>query len=137
VNTPHFRHLISGKDRIPNSSIVRATVSSDLVSTMRFMKHLTKHSVSNVSTNMQPSVIFHVPLQPLLLWDDGCLPEMSTDQDWIRTEVNFGKITTGSDCNIFENWQIRTGSDWENLLFWCDYSIHIKHVSCNVILQIG
>ena len=65
------------------------------------------------------------------------MPEMSTDQNWIRTEANFGRIRTGSDCNFFENWRIRTGSDWKNLLFWCDYSNHIKHVSCNVILQIG
>jgi len=53
-----------------------------------------------------------------------------------RTEANFGLIRTGSDCNMFENWRIRTGSDWENLLFWCDYSNHIKHVSCNLILQL-
>ena len=39
--------------------------------------------------------------------------EMSTDQDWIRTEVNFGRIRTGSDCNSFENWRFRTGSDLE------------------------
>jgi len=37
-----------------------------------------------------------------------------TGSDWIRTEVNFGRIRTGSDCNIFQNWRIRTGSDWEN-----------------------
>jgi len=43
--------------------------------------------------------------------------EMSTNQDWIRTDANFGRIKTGSDCNFFENWQIRTESDWENL-FW-------------------
>jgi len=33
---------------------------------------------------------------------------------WIRTEANFGRIRTGSDCRFFENWHIRTGSDWEN-----------------------
>jgi len=42
------------------------------------------------------------------------LPEMSTDRtglDWIRTEAYFGRIRTGSDCNFFEDWEIRTGSD--------------------------
>jgi len=33
--------------------------------------------------------------------------EMSTDQDWSRTEANFGRIWTGSDCNFFQNSQIR------------------------------
>jgi len=27
---------------------------------------------------------------------------MSTDQDWIRTEANFGRIRTGSDCNFLK-----------------------------------
>jgi len=35
--------------------------------------------------------------------------------DWIRTEANFGRIRTGSDCNFFQNWPIRTGSEWENI----------------------
>jgi len=45
---------------------------------------------------------------------------MSTDRsgsDWIRTEANFGPSRTGSDCNLFQNWRIRTGTDWEN--FYC------------------
>jgi len=29
-------------------------------------------------------------------------PEMSMDLDWIRTEVNFGRIGTGSDCSFFK-----------------------------------
>jgi len=29
--------------------------------------------------------------------------EMSTDQDWIRTEAYFDQIRTGSDSNFFEN----------------------------------
>jgi len=39
--------------------------------------------------------------------------EMSTDKtgsDWIRTEANFGRIRSGSDFDLFENWQIRYGS---------------------------
>jgi len=45
-------------------------------------------------------------------------------QRWarIRTEANFGRIKTGSDCNFFESWRIRTGSDWENFFFICDLS---------------
>jgi len=33
-------------------------------------------------------------------------------QRWarIRTEANFSRIRTGSDCNFFENWRIRTRS---------------------------
>jgi len=54
-----------------------------------------------------------------------------------RGHLRWVRIRTGSDCNFFENWRIRTGSDWKNLLYWCDYSNHIKHVSCNVIFQIG
>jgi len=40
--------------------------------------------------------------------------EMSTDRTrsgGIKTEAKFGQIKTGSDCNFFENWRIRTGSD--------------------------
>jgi len=39
-----------------------------------------------------------------------------TQQGWaqIRTEAIFGQIRTGLECNFFENWRIRTGSDWEN-----------------------
>jgi len=33
---------------------------------------------------------------------------------WIRTEANIGRIRTGSECNFFENWRVRTGSDSEN-----------------------
>jgi len=69
-----------------------------------------------------------------------CITEMSTDQDWIGLDQDWSqswRIRTGSDCNFFQNWRISTGLDWENLLFWCDYSNHIKNVSCNVILQIG
>ena len=32
-------------------------------------------------------------------------------QDWIRTEANFGRSRTGLDCNFFQNWRIRSGSD--------------------------
>jgi len=38
-----------------------------------------------------------------------------TGSDWIRTEANFGRIRTGLDCNFFEDWRSRTGSDWENI----------------------
>jgi len=53
-------------------------------------------------------------------------PEMSTDQDWIGTEANFGRIRTGSDCNFFENWRSRTGSDWEN---FCCFNVIILNIS--------
>ena len=59
--------------------------------------------------------------------------EMSTDQDWIRTEANFGRIRTGSDCKFF----LIGGSGLDRTEKICDYSNHIKHVSCNVIVQIG
>jgi len=62
------------------------------------------------------------------------LAEMSTDEDWIRTEANFGRIRTGTDCNFFENLRIRIVS--ENFLLRCDYSNRIKNFSCNVTLQI-
>jgi len=45
------------------------------------------------------------------------IPEMSTDRtgsDCIKTEASFGWIRTGSDCNFFETWRSKTGSDREN-----------------------
>jgi len=53
-------------------------------------------------------------------------PEMSTDQYWIRTEANFGRIRTGSDCNFLENWRIKTGSDREN---FCCFNVIILNIS--------
>jgi len=46
--------------------------------------------------------------------------------DWIKTETNFGRIRAGSDCNSFENWRIRTGSDWEN---FCCFNVIILKIS--------
>jgi len=40
-------------------------------------------------------------------------PEKSMNLNWSE----FGRVRTGSDWNLFENWQIRTGSDWGN--FFC------------------
>jgi len=37
---------------------------------------------------------------------------MSTDQDWIRTEANLGRIRTGSDCNFFSK---LADQDWMRL----------------------
>jgi len=49
------------------------------------------------------------------------------DQDWIRTEGNFGSIRIGSDCNFFLNWRIRTGLDGENSqLLKCNFSNQIE-----------
>jgi len=67
-------------------------------------------------------------------------PEMSTDQDRIGLHPDWSQFwpdRTGLDYNYFDNWRIKTGSDWENLLFRCDYTNHNKNVACNVILQIG
>ena len=52
------------------------------------------------------------------------LQNRAPNQRWarIRTEANFGRIRTGSDCIFFENWRIKTGSDWQN--FCC----------CNVVI---
>jgi len=43
-------------------------------------------------------------------------PAWSMHQRWARiwSEATFGRIRTGSYCNISEIWRIRTGSDWEN-----------------------
>jgi len=54
-------------------------------------------------------------------WIGSMILKNFADQDWIG-------------FNFFENWQSRTGSDWENFL--CDYSEHIKTFSCDPILQI-
>jgi len=35
-----------------------------------------------------------------------------------RVEHGSGLDRTGSDCNFFENWRIRTGSDWENFSYF-------------------
>jgi len=31
-----------------------------------------------------------------------------------QTNQRWARIRTGSDCNFFDNWRTRTGSDWEN-----------------------
>jgi len=33
---------------------------------------------------------------------------------WYASQQRWVRIRTGSDCNFFENWRVRTGSDWEN-----------------------
>jgi len=38
----------------------------------------------------------------------------------------WARIRTGSDCNFFENWRIRTGSDWEN---FCYFNVIILKIS--------
>jgi len=49
-----------------------------------------------------------------------------TGSDWIRTEANFCRIRTGSDCNFFKNWRIRTGSNCEN---FCCFNVIILKIS--------
>jgi len=49
-----------------------------------------------------------------------------TGSDWIRTEANFGRSRSGSDCNFFQNWWIRTGSDWVN---FCCFNVIILKIS--------
>jgi len=60
--------------------------------------------------------------------------QVADDQTWarIRTEVDFGRIRTGSDCNFFQNWRIRTGSDWEN---FCCFNVIILKIS-NILVVI-
>jgi len=45
---------------------------------------------------------------------------MSTDQDWIGLDQDWSQSWPDQDWIrlqfFFENWPIRTGSDWENLL---------------------
>jgi len=45
----------------------------------------------------------------------GFQAETSTDQDWISTEANFGRIRTGSDCIFFLIG--RSGLDWTENIF--------------------
>jgi len=59
---------------------------------------------------------------------------MNTDQDWIRSEANFGWIRTGSDCNFFENLRIRTESDSEK--FCCLNVIILKISKILVVIRI-
>jgi len=54
----------------------------------------------------------------------------STSSDWIRTEANFGRIRTGSDCNFFESFRIRIGSDWES--FSC-FNVIILTISKSLV----
>ena len=48
------------------------------------------------------------------------------------TEANFGRIRTGSDCNFFENWWNRTGSDWQ--IFSCIYVITLNTSKILVVI---
>ena len=71
--------------------------------------------------------------------------QMSTDKtvsDWIRTESNFGQIRTesnfgqirtGSECNLYENWRIRTGLDWQ--IFSCIFVIILNTSKSLVVIR--
>ena len=57
------------------------------------------------------------------------LPEMSTDQDWIGLDQDWSQFWPDQDwigLQFFENWRIRTGSDWENI--WC-FCVIIMNIS--------
>jgi len=56
------------------------------------------------------------------------LARIRTGSDWIRTESNFGRIRTGSDCNFFENCRIRTGSNWENIFCFNVIIVNISKI---------
>jgi len=77
------------------------------------------------------TTVFPAAQDPNVQTED--MSEMSTDQYWIRTEANFGRIRTGSDCNFFQNWRIRTGSDWEN--FCCFDVIILKILTILVVIR--
>jgi len=69
-----------------------------------------------------------------------CSPEMSMDQVWIGLDQDLSQFWPDQDwigLQFISKLADMTVSDWENLLFWFDYSNHVKNVSCNVILQIG
>ena len=59
---------------------------------------------------------------------------MSTDQHWIRTEANFCRIRTGSDCNFLKiggSGLYRTEESFVVL-----NSENIKNFSCDPISQV-
>ena len=80
-----------------------------------------------------------VPLAHLLHLFLGIFgSSLSITQLYGRNEHGSGLDRTGSglksDCNFFENWRIRTGSDWENI--FC-FNVIILNVSkILVVLQI-
>jgi len=43
-----------------------------------------------------------------------------------QTNQRWARIRTGSDCNFFDNWRTRTGSDWEN---FCCFNVIILKIS--------
>ena len=72
------------------------------------------------------SLLISVPCQRI--WE-----RIRTGSDWIRTEDNFGRIRTGSDCNFFQKWWTGLDRTEKILLFLCDYSENIKNFSCDPI----
>jgi len=58
--------------------------------------------------------------------------EPGLDRTELRSEANFGQIRTGSDCYFFENWRIKTGSDWEH---FCCVNVIIVPASKNFVVM--
>jgi len=65
---------------------------------------------------------------------------MSTDQDWMGLDQDWSQIWPDQDWIGLQLLCKLADLDWIGLrnflLFWCNYSNHIKNVSCDVILQI-
>jgi len=75
--------------------------------------------------------IFHVTLFERLMH----LPEMSTDQHWIGLDQDWSQFWPDQDwigLQFFENWRIRTGSDWEN---FCRFNVIILKISKILVLN--
>ena len=48
---------------------------------------------------------------------------------WFKaSNQRWARIRTGSDCNFFEDWRIRTGSDWENIFFFIVTILNVSKI---------
>jgi len=97
-------------------------------------------TVLNLATGELPDLWHHLFFLTIVVhsssWSSACsvlstleslmgwIAEMSTDQDWIGLDQDWSQF--GSDCNFFQNWRIRTGSDWEN---FCCFNVIILKIS--------
>jgi len=54
------------------------------------------------------------------------------DEHGSGLKPNIFRIRTGSDCNFFENWRMKTGSDWK---IFCCFIVNILKISkCKTLL---
>jgi len=66
-------------------------------------------------------------------------PEMSTDQDWIGLDQDWSQFWPDQDwigLHFFEDWRIRTGSDWEHIFCFNVIILNLSKILVVIRLRI-